>query len=205
MASSGGMWVKIAASTSGGRPGLIGRLVLRVAQRLNDGFAGPDVGTRLSIEEADDKIRGYTQYEYAYGWGADGLVRVSKRGTRNAVALWPDEQAALRGGKATHNHRYGDSFSPADITLARTLDLTEVRVATQDPRTGRPLTYIMTKPAGGWDIRMPTGETLQAFWDRQWPQYAAVAQTPAELAMATHALWTVVKALTGIPYQVVRG
>ena len=83
-----------------------------------------------AVQDAERQIYQLRTHEEAYIFDADGNVTLQKRGGQDYVEFTPEELAQFDGMILTHNHPLtadGTSFSAADVRLAATYKLAEVR------------------------------------------------------------------------------
>ena len=77
--------------------------------------------------------------------GPRGDILLDKEGEPESIRFTPDELALMRDAVVTHTHPGIASFSPADIGLAATHGLAEIRVV------DRVFAYSMRPPKDGWN------------------------------------------------------
>ncbi len=110
----------------------------------------------MTIREQEDAIR-KQRFESAFAWDAAGVLVLAKDGKQYKISFSDDELARMTGAVFTHNHprglefskadprSFGNSFSMADLHLACTARLSELRVVT--PR----LRFSLKPPPTGWN------------------------------------------------------
>lgn len=88
--------------------------------------------------------------ERAYWLSPYGEILGTKDGEAMSIMFTPAEMSRMVGSVFTHNHPTGRSFSNADLVLAVSVQLGEMRAIGIDPFTRRPVRYVIAPPLQGW-------------------------------------------------------
>lgn len=118
------------------------------------------------ITNTENEIRLNKKFETGVVLDRNGNVVIDKRGAKYSVEFTDEECAKMKDCIFTHNHprgwqesekslgRIGNSFSPADMYLAITHNVSEMRAVTPN------YTFIMKRPEEGWGIIISKFEKL---------------------------------------------
>lgn len=118
------------------------------------------------ITNTENEIRLNKKFETGVVLNRNGNVVIDKRGAKYSVEFTDEECAKMKDCIFTHNHprgwqepekslgRIGNSFSPADMYLAITHNVSEMRAVTPN------YTFIMKRPEEGWGIIISKFEKL---------------------------------------------
>ena len=118
------------------------------------------------ITNTENEIRLNKKFETGVVLDRNGNVVIDKRGAKYSVEFTDEECAKMKDCIFTHNHprgwqepekslgRIGNSFSPADMYLAITHNVSEMRAVTPN------YTFIMKRPEEGWGIIISKLEKL---------------------------------------------
>jgi|GEM_PF-1444970 len=110
------------------------------------------------IVNNENEIRLTKTHETAMCFDSKGKILIDKRGESTSVNFVQSELGKMKDCVLTHNHprgwgfsenslgRIGNSFSPADIYLAISANLSEIRAVTPT------YTFSMKRPKTGWGI-----------------------------------------------------
>ncbi|RHR75551.1 hypothetical protein DWW69_09685 [Bacteroides sp. AF16-49] len=110
------------------------------------------------IASTENEIRMNKKFETGIVFDNKGKIVIDKRGASYSVSFTQEECKKMKDAIMTHNHprgwgypekslaRIGNSFSPADIYLAVTWDLAEMRAVTPN------YTFSMKRPQSGWGM-----------------------------------------------------
>ncbi len=138
----------------------------RVAPAAPKALLDPDKSLppfEQAVRRSEATIIGHP-HERALVFDKDGKVIFAREGGRGSVGFSGEELAKFKGRVFTHNHpEMGGSFSPADIQLASSHDLHEIRaVAHNSPvlLDGKSYIHRAIRPANGWESLEPA---LNAF------------------------------------------
>ena len=108
----------------------------------------------------ENNIRKNKRFETAVVFNDKGDIVIDKRGKATSVGFTPKEVEIMKDKIITHNHpigwgykekdwrRIGNSFSKADLSLAITADVAEIRAVTPN------YTFSLKRPPQGWGIDM---------------------------------------------------
>lgn len=91
----------------------------------------PDTSTALkkAVIEVEDKIRN-DDLETGIAFNESGLILFQRQGMSDVIQLTHDDLKLLNGAVFTHNHPAGMPFSIADVRMAITYRLKEIRAVT---------------------------------------------------------------------------
>lgn len=169
-----------------------------------------------SLQNAERVIFRHQQgQEEAVVFDETGAQLLRKIGEDYGVSFTDEDLAAMRGGYLTHNHprgwdhpeddprRIGNSFSPADLHLACSVELSEIRAVTPIHR------YSIKPPAGGWNQRYWNNTLSDAYGraDDAVRQRNTTAVRQGEMtdeeaeAHHFHQVWTQVAEELGLTYE----
>jgi SPP1 gp7 family putative phage head morphogenesis protein len=99
--------------------------------------------------EATERRIMLNKTESAHIFTNEDTLLFSRKGTRTEVAFSGADVAQMKDTILTHNHPLGTAFSYADIQLAFSGDLTEIR-AIGRAADGTDVLYRLRRPAAGW-------------------------------------------------------
>ncbi|QDQ26752.1 hypothetical protein FNU76_10465 [Chitinimonas arctica] len=93
----------------------------------------------------EDSIRHDAEENGAF-FDVCGAMRLFRKGHPDHIGFSTSEATALHGCAFTHNHPNGGAFSVADVKIACSMELQELRVVTKQFR------FIMRPGSQGWPI-----------------------------------------------------
>lgn len=149
------------------------------------------------LAEQETRIRALSTHEVATGYSLDGAQLFSKTGEARSVSFTNDELKLFKDAVITHNHpggfeypvtdpRWaGASFSDHDVRLAMASNALEIRAV------GPGATYVLRRPAGGWDLDyynetvLPSANNHMRKAHIDWME-KALSGTPVDIQ---HLLW----------------